>query len=80
LDPGKIFQVDAIARYVDVIAATHIPSYLESDLRISWKPMPKVELAVVGQNLVERRHLKATTSPLKIECNPVEQGLTQSSR
>ena len=36
----------------------HVPSYLALDARLAWRPHAGVELSVVGQNLLESRHLE----------------------
>jgi iron complex outermembrane receptor protein len=74
-DIRKDLHFDAVGRYVDVISATHIASYLESDVRIAWDANPNVEFALVGQNLVERKHFEAKTTGLNIQSTPVERGI-----
>jgi iron complex outermembrane recepter protein len=59
LDLGKKVQCDLWLRGVDrlsYIDGTSIPGYLTLDARLAWKPLPKLELALVGQNLLQRRH------------------------
>jgi iron complex outermembrane recepter protein len=34
----------------------HVPGYSELDLRLAWRPGDDVELSLVGQNLLHRRH------------------------
>ena len=34
----------------------NVPSYLSMDLRLAWRPRRHLELAVVGQNLLETYH------------------------
>jgi iron complex outermembrane receptor protein len=33
-----------------------VPSYVTLDLRLAWRPVKNLELALVGQNLLENRH------------------------
>jgi iron complex outermembrane receptor protein len=47
---------DAFFRYVGEIRAQGVPAYSSLDLRLAWRPRPSVELAVVGQNLLEPHH------------------------
>lgn len=56
-------QVDAALRYVDSLPGQQVPSYLEGDARIAWSPVKRLELAVVGQNLFDRRHPEFGTDP-----------------
>jgi iron complex outermembrane receptor protein len=47
---------DATVRYVDTLPAPHVPSYIGMDLRLGWSPIKDLELAVVGQNLLDNQH------------------------
>ena len=47
---------DGMVRYVDRLPDPDVPSYLELDLRLGWRPVERAELAVVGQNLLDSRH------------------------
>jgi iron complex outermembrane receptor protein len=33
-----------------------VPSYFNFDVRLAWRPAKSLELALVGQNLLENRH------------------------
>ena len=43
-------------RYVDSLASQNVPSYVTADVRLAWQPTKQLELAVVGQNLLDSRH------------------------
>lgn len=61
--PGRL-QFDLVARFVDVLPNPAIPSYVGVDVRLGWQPIPQLELALVGQNLVEPRHAEfSSTNP-----------------
>jgi iron complex outermembrane receptor protein len=47
---------DLMARYVDCLADLNVPSYITMDLRLAWRPRKHLELAVVGQNLLQTAH------------------------
>jgi iron complex outermembrane receptor protein len=49
-------QLDGWLRYVDGLPAGGIPSYFTLDARLAWRPIPGLELAVVGQNLLDSSH------------------------
>ena len=49
-------ELDLWARYVDRLPAFDISSYLTLDARLAWTPMENLELALVGQNLLEDHH------------------------
>jgi len=52
------FEFDSVLRYVDNLnqRGPLVPSYVSLDLRIGWRPTPNWEFAIVGQNLLEKRH------------------------
>jgi iron complex outermembrane recepter protein len=53
---GKNVDLDAWLRYVDNLQERSISSYLTLDLRLAWRPTKSLELALIGQNLLEPRH------------------------
>ena len=63
--PGHL-ALDVIGRYADNLAgfAPAIKSYFTMDARLAWKPRENLELAVVGQNLLDNRHPEVGTSAL----------------
>lgn len=58
-DLSKQWELDlwlrAVGR-VHYIDRSSIPGYVTMDLRVAWKPVKNLELALVGQNLFQRRH------------------------
>jgi iron complex outermembrane receptor protein len=67
LDPNRIVvlnsqtelsantAVDVTARYVGRIGNQEVPAYLGLDVRVSWRPIESLELAVTGRNLLDRQ-------------------------
>jgi iron complex outermembrane receptor protein len=53
--PHRI-EFDQVLRYVDAQPNPHVPSYVELDLRVAWRPIPGLELSVVGANLLDSSH------------------------
>jgi len=51
-------EFDSVLRYVDNLnqLGPVVPSYVSLDLRLGWRPIPNLELAIVGQNLLDKRH------------------------
>jgi iron complex outermembrane recepter protein len=47
---------DLMGRYVDRLVGLGVPSYIEMDLRLAWRPKKHLELAVIGQNLLQTYH------------------------
>jgi iron complex outermembrane receptor protein len=52
------WEFDSVLRYVDNLnqRGPTVPSYVSLDLRLGWRPTPNWEFAVVGQNLLDKRH------------------------
>jgi len=46
-----------IFRYVDRLAIG-VPRYFVMDVRLGWEPRENLELAVVGQNLLDDHHIE----------------------
>jgi iron complex outermembrane receptor protein len=55
-DLNDKLEFDMMARYVDRLVDLQVPSYITMDLRLAWRPRKHLELAVVGQNLLEDHH------------------------
>ena len=55
-DLREDLEFDLMARYVDSLAGLDVPSYITMDLRLAWRPRKHLELAVVGQNLLQAHH------------------------
>jgi iron complex outermembrane receptor protein len=51
-------EFDSVLRYVDNLnqRGPLVPSYVSLDLRLGWQPTPYWEFAIVGQNLLDKRH------------------------
>jgi iron complex outermembrane receptor protein len=67
--PGNL-QLDAVLRHVGELPDPEVPSYSELDLRIAWTPNARLELAIVGKNLLHDRHaefIPDAPSPREIE-------------
>lgn len=51
-------QWDLIGRYVDSLTAENVPAYFELDTRIGWQLSRRMEVSIVGQNLLNGHHLE----------------------
>ncbi len=49
-------EFDVMARYVDHLPQATTPSYISLDMRLGWRPTPRLEFSVVGQNLLDDQH------------------------
>jgi len=55
-DLTENLELDAGVRYVDRLSELDIGSYTGFDLRLGWRPLDDLEISIVGQNLLQRRH------------------------
>jgi iron complex outermembrane receptor protein len=55
---SRDLEFDGVLRYVDNLnqRGPVVPSYTTLDLRLGWRPTADWEFAIVGQNLLEKRH------------------------
>jgi len=56
LDITDELELDAGVRYVDRLAELDVNNYWGFDLRLGWRPLPDLEISLVGQNLTRRQH------------------------
>ena len=64
------FQLGTIVRYVGKLPQPAVDAYTELDVRVGFKINKKVELSIVAQNLLEKRHLEfipSSPAPREIE-------------
>jgi iron complex outermembrane receptor protein len=55
--PRGVFA-DWLFRYASDLPAGPVPAYATSNVRVAWSPHAGLEIAVVGQDLHESRHLE----------------------
>jgi iron complex outermembrane receptor protein len=58
-------RFDAGFRAIDDISNGQVPAYAELNAKLTWQPTSKLDLSLVGQNLLHRRHAEfgAPASP-----------------
>jgi iron complex outermembrane recepter protein len=61
-DLGRRVDLDLMARRVSELAGGEVPAYSSLDARVAWRLFRPVELAVVGQNLLNAHHLEFINS------------------
>ncbi len=49
-------QWDTMVYWVDEASAFDADSYTRLDMRLGWKPMPNLDLSLIGQNLTQSQH------------------------
>lgn len=67
--PGRL-EWDAVLRFVDELPDPELSSYFGLDLRLAWHATRRLELSIVGQNLLQDRHaefIPASAPPREIE-------------
>jgi iron complex outermembrane receptor protein len=55
-DLGRSFELDFVARYAGALPDPAIPEYVGLDVRLGWKPTPRLSVVVAGQNLLKDVH------------------------
>lgn len=55
-DISSRWECDFDVRYVAPIENQRVPAYSEANLHLAWRPTDRWELALVGENLLHRRH------------------------
>jgi iron complex outermembrane receptor protein len=75
LDLPKGVELDLWLRYVDNLPAPDIGSYLTLDARLAWTPLRNLELALVGQNLLDDRHPEFASEKLDAAVMEIERGV-----
>jgi iron complex outermembrane receptor protein len=67
--PGHV-SLGVVCRYVSALPEPRVDNYIEMDARIGWQPVQCLEIAVVGQNLLDHSHpefVPDSPSPREIE-------------
>jgi iron complex outermembrane recepter protein len=72
LDLTKHLDQDTTLRFVDKLPSLGIPSYYSLDAHLGWRPHPRVEFSIGGQNLLNDRHFEfipdfLNTSPTEVK-------------
>ena len=77
LDLSSTLRGDAWLRHVSRISNSNfsVPAYTTLDLRLAWQPKPKLELSLVGQNLLDSTHQEYGSSFVLSTPTEVQRGL-----
>ncbi len=54
----KDLDFDLMTKWVDRLSDFRFPGYVSLDMRLAWRPRKHLELAVVGQNLLQAEHFE----------------------
>jgi iron complex outermembrane recepter protein len=72
LDLSRKIEVGGVIRGVSQLTTPKVPGYVTLDLRLAWKPVKAIEIALVGQNLTDDKRtefIPSSPSPRKIQRN-----------
>jgi iron complex outermembrane receptor protein len=72
--PGN-WGLDLWGRYVDDLPAQGISDYFTLDARLSWHPTARLELALVGQNLLEEKHQEYAPEYIEFTAAEIERSV-----
>lgn len=59
----------------DTQGQVSIPAYNEADMRVAWRPAKSVELALVGRNLLHKRHKEFVSELLDVQHMLIERSV-----
>jgi iron complex outermembrane recepter protein len=57
------WELNQTYRYVSALPARAVPAYATLDARLAWRASPALEVAIVGQNLLQDRHVEFGHNP-----------------
>jgi iron complex outermembrane receptor protein len=61
LDLPAGLELDLLGRHVGELRARGVPSYTTADVRLGWRWSNRLELSLIGQDLLEERHAEFPT-------------------
>ena len=56
LDVGHNIELDVHLRGVAALPSPVVPAFTEADVRVAWRPKPRVEVALNGRDLLHDSH------------------------
>jgi iron complex outermembrane recepter protein len=74
-DLSETLQVDLFGRYVDEVPAFDIDSYVAVDARLGWKLSNKVDLSLVGKNLLDGEHREYDSTFIQTPQSRIPRGI-----
>jgi iron complex outermembrane recepter protein len=75
MDLPHDIELDCAVRYVDGLPDFQIPGYAAMDARLAWRPLKNLELAIVGQNLLDDRHPEFRSPLIPTETTEVQRSV-----
>jgi len=68
-------EFDSWIRIADNLKAQPIGEYVELDLRLGWKPVPNLDISLVGKNLLDNHHPEFISSFLQTQPTEVQRSV-----
>ncbi|HXC16641.1 MAG TPA: TonB-dependent receptor [Holophagaceae bacterium] len=56
MSPASWLELDFTLRHVSSLPNPQVPAYTTMDAHVGWKPLPGLEVAIIGQNLFQPQH------------------------
>ena len=75
MDLLRYFEFDLWFRYVDELPRLNVEDYFTFDVRLAWKPLTNLEVALVGQNLANDQQLEFVDLFLPARSTEVERSV-----
>ncbi|HEX7897989.1 MAG TPA: TonB-dependent receptor [Planctomycetota bacterium] len=75
LDLPQGLELDLASRYVGGQSAPDVSGYTELDARLGWRATSRLDLAVVGQNLLHDDHFESSDTLLGNKATRLERGV-----
>ncbi len=72
VDLSRGFAWDASVYFVDRLPAQHLPSYTRFDTQLSWQLSERLQLSLVGQNLLRDHRLESNATGTSVNSSQVK--------
>jgi iron complex outermembrane receptor protein len=69
------FSWDTSVYFVDRLPAQQLPSYTRLDMRFGWRPAERLELSLVGQNLLRERHVESNDTGVSVNSSQIKRSV-----
>lgn len=75
MDLTNTLELDTTFRFVDRLPGLGISNYQNLDVRLGWRPTSRIELSLVGHNLLEARHAEFRPEFIQTSFSQIQRGL-----
>ena len=72
MDLRENLELNLWLRYTDSLPNRNIDHYTTLDVRLGWRPLKNLEMALIGQNLLDDQHPEFTADYLDTESTEME--------